>query len=114
LKSTLEMLWEKEHSILDKTCNNRLRVFNTVNQYAQRYWELASNNFNPVTKRGKFFLLANEKIMNQAKNYIQNQKKPLICINDHNDITEKEFLTMKEEIKAAFESILPDKSTYEK
>lgn len=113
LKDTLEILWKKEYANLDRSCRQTFRIYDTVNQYLQRYWNLASNNFHPSPAKGRFFRLDNKKILSQATTYIKNQKKPTICINDSDVLSETEFQFMKKEIKAAFEEILPEKSSFE-
>lgn len=114
LKSSLDMLWEKEFDKLDETCSCHIREFTNVTQLLLRNWELCSNNFIPVRKRGRNFNLLNRKVLSQAKSYIENQTKPMICINDSEKLTYEEFLEMSVEIKKSFEKILPNKSTFEK
>jgi hypothetical protein len=108
-KSTLKVLWEKEYELLDQTCMHTFRNHSNVNQYLQRYWQLASNSSEPINRKklGKIFSL--EKIENPqvVAAFIKQQKRPMICVNDHEDIVD--FERTKKTINAAFQEILPDK-----
>ncbi len=111
LKSTFEKVWEYEYEILDKTCSHKFRDITDVNQYAFKYWQLASNNFYPtnIEKRGELFNLPYQS--EELFETIRNQKKYMICAND----TEKcnDFNILKEQLVISFDSILPKKSSFE-
>lgn len=113
LKSTLQTIWEKEHEELDETCSHTFRTFFDVSPYLQRFWDLASNNFTPynIQKLGRVFELYTHSTT-QAAGFITQQKKPMVCINDHEKL--HDFEGAKKIINQAFESILPEKSTFEK
>jgi hypothetical protein len=113
-KGTLALLWDKEYSLLDKACRHTFRNESTVNIYLQRYWELASNNFHPINlkKLGMTFRIR-EELPPGTIDFLRNQKKPIVCLNDYNTLPKKEFLRAKEQINAAFEEILPEKSDFE-
>lgn len=111
LKSTFKEVWEKEHVTLEKTSQSKFRDKSNVNQWLMRYWQLASGNFVPRNiNDGKIFML-NEENLSGAINAIKNQKYKMICINDTVDIVN--FEVQKEEIKKAFDEILPEKSLFE-
>jgi hypothetical protein len=112
-KSTLKLLWEKEWDLLDQTCTHTFRSFLDINQYVQRYWDLVTNNFKPIDRRklGKLFAPGKKRDLQKASEFIKQQKKPMICVNDHEDILD--FEEIKKEINAAFEAILPDKCSFE-
>lgn len=114
LKSTLSLLWEKEYEALDKTCQQTFRDFSQINNYLLRDWELASNNFYPINreKLGKKFEFR-DNIPEQAMTFIREQKRPLVCLNDYKSFSADRFELAKEEIKVAFEAILPHKSAFE-
>ena len=56
-KSVFQEIWEKEGSILEKTCCSRFREIHNVNQYLFRYWQLVSGTFVPVNvlKDSRYF-----------------------------------------------------------
>lgn len=110
LKSTFEQLWEREQAILKETSKSKFRDKNNVNQWLMRYWQLASGKFIPRNiDDGKLFMLKEGN--SEALNAIKDQSFKMICINDTVDI--KEFEMQKEEIKRAFNEILPEKSLFE-
>jgi hypothetical protein len=114
LKQTLALIWEKEYSTIDEACRYNFRNYTTINTYLHRYWELATNNFYPInrTKLGKLFPL-NKKDLQQVIEFIANQKKPMLCLNDNNYLSEN-IDKMKKEINNALQNILPERSSFEK
>ncbi len=111
-KQTLQYLWEIGYSELDKSCQCKFRDYSTVNQYVQRYWELAMGQFSPVnmSRRGRCFDLSNNNEVSAA-NFIRNQTMPLVCINDHESL--KHFENAKAMIRMAFNQIFPSISAFE-
>lgn len=110
LKSTFEEVWDQEEIILSQTSKSKFRNPSNVNQWLMRYWQIASGKFIPRNiNDGMLFMLKEDNP--EAINAIEKQKYKLICLNDTVQITE--FEKQKEEIKSAFEKILPDKSEFE-
>lgn len=111
LKSTFELLWEKEYDELDQTCLNKFRQYNDLNHWLMRYWNLCSGTFVPrKTGFGKLFTVSNDNHF--ILDYITKQKGKTICINDSS--TEFNFCSASIELKQSFDKILPDKSAFEK
>lgn len=113
-KSTLDFLWSNEFSALDEACNPPFRIYSTVNQYLQRYWELINNNFYPedITRFGSALGVGTTDISYIAE-FILNQKKPMLCINDDDYDDAISFAQAKEMINNALNTILPCKSDFE-
>lgn len=113
LKSTLQLLWEKEPKIMNEACEATFRNHYSVNHYLQRYWELASNNFHPTNmhKLGKGIRLQKTSAA-KAAHFIKTRKRPMVCINDHIDMQDP-FEEAKKQINGAFEQILTEKSGFE-
>lgn len=111
-KHTLEHLWEIGYDELNRSCLCTFRDYSTVNQYVQRYWELATGQFSPVnmTRRGKCFDLSNNNELTAAR-FIIDQAMPLICVNDHELL--RDFEKAKVIIRSAFDKILPSASAFE-
>ena len=83
------------------------------NIWVFRNWQLASGDFYPRGLRaGNNFNINNEKSLNEVTNYIEKQKRKMICIND-SDMREEEFVKAKNALIGSFNSILPDKSVFE-
>ena len=114
-KSTFDEVWEREYDILDKTCMNKFRCSSDVNQWFLRQWQLAKNEFCPRSiGTGKSFSSDRygKEDFDRAAQYISRQKGKMICIND-GILTEKEFGYYSEMMRNAFDSILPDRSSFE-
>ena len=110
LKSTFDLLWEKEGDLLHNTCLNRFRKYTDLSHWLMRYWNLCSGNFVPRKSGfGKLFTAGDDN--SQIIDYIKKQKGKTICINDPS--VEFDFYKAAAEVKQAFESILPNKSSYE-
>lgn len=111
LKSTLEEVWDKEESTLNLTCESKFRDSSNVNQWVFKYWQLAKGSFLPITwKRGKCFHIHDD--IDPALQAICSQKYKMICLNDTGATTNWE--AKRQEIKQAFQKILPGKSSFEK
>lgn len=110
LKTTLNEVWEKEKKTLDRTCLNKFRKYEDVNQWIFEYWQFASNKFHAGSyKRTKYYDL-NDNIDDIVHAIKQNKFKS-ICINDADVCDNYEKIQIK--LVEAFESILPIKSSFE-
>lgn len=113
LKSTFERVWELEPEILRKTSETRFRSNTDVNQYLMRYWRLCSGEFSPynVWKDSEYVAIQNDNL-DYISDLIRNQRKRVICLND-SDLT-VDFEKAKLSLISAFESLLPEKSSFER
>ena len=112
LKSTFEAVWEAEGEELVRTSSNRFRSSTDYSPELFRTWQICEGNFIPYNtyKDTKMFpLMVKPK---QAIKAIRNQEYSLVCLNDNKNI--RNYDNLMQEIKEAFESILPEKSTFEK
>ena len=110
LKSTYEQLWKEEEEILDEVCRNRFRTSFDVNQYVMKYWQYMEGKFVPQSPYiGRFYTIGlHDKQIHSA---IRGQQYKMICINDTSDVGD--FEKQKRRIIESFESILPEKSSFE-
>lgn len=112
LKSTFREVWEAEGPLLREVSGHRFRDITDVNQYMFRFWQLMSGKFHPVN------------IVNTSCRYnltdhdlealtaaIKTQKRDILVMADSDDVSD--FNGMVAKINAAFETILPEKSTFE-
>lgn len=109
LKTTMDELWEKEKSIFETTSSHKFRNIRDVNQYIFQWYDIARGNFEPAKNIGKFFLTFRQK--DALINSIRTNKYKMIGFSDD---LELDFEETKEELKKAFEEILPEKSMFEK
>ena len=114
LKSTYEDLWNNEFDELNETCTHKFRTRYDLNHWLFRYWQLAKGDFYPIGrhKKGRVYEVYNGVAQNEGLfSIIENQQIPIICINDNENV---DFEPMQKRLNAAFEKILPEKSSFEK
>ncbi len=108
-KNIFETVWKKEYDLLNATCLHKFRDVNDVNQWLLRYWQFCSSSFEPRKYQAGAYRQLDYNIQDTVK-IIEQQKYPMICINDSNiDNFEKEI----NKLEQAFELILPNKSSFE-
>ena len=112
LKSTFQEVWKECPDIMDLTSMSRFRSDIQVNQWLMIAWNLAKGRFYPVRLgyRGSRIALSSISI-NNILNIIRRQSQAQICINDSNMNDNPELFFR--EIAQSFESILPEKSSFE-
>lgn len=110
-KEIFTEVWEKGGEWLDETCRRRFRDYRDVSPHVFKFWQLASGNFHPYNKRkfGRFFPGGTDP--RRAAQVIQNRSMKAMCYNDSDKI---DFEDTKWILTAAFESALPEKSSFEK
>lgn len=111
LKTTLETIWEKEAKLLSETSAHRFRSNEDVNQWLALWWQVADGCFSPFYT-DNVVMGCNEQTADHLCDLIRGQSHDMLCINDPSgDIP---FEALSEKLKAAFETILPEKSSFEK
>lgn len=109
-KSTFEAVWEAEPELLRHTTEHRFRSAEDVNQWVCLWWQVASGQFAPFNTDNLVEGIE-EDTVNGLCRAIVNQEHDMICLNDPSD--DIAFDPLAEKIKAAFETILPEKSSFE-
>lgn len=110
LKSSFETVWNLEPELLMQTCRHRFSSSTDVNHFIFREYQLLSWQFH-LHDMYRFGRAYQAQDLELAAKAIRNQRYKVICIND-GDVAD--FLSIKEKINRAFDSILPQKSSYEK
>lgn len=111
LKTTFEEVWAVAEKELTETSANRFRALTDYTPELFRTWQICRGNFEPYNtyRDTKMFpLMVRPK---QAVRAIREQAYSLVCLNDNVHI--RHYAEVMENIKNAFESILPDKSSFE-
>lgn len=111
LKTTFEEVWEVAGKELTETSVNRFRALSDYTPELFRTWQICRGNFEPYNTYGDtkmFPLMLRPK---QAVRAIYEQSYSLICLNDNIHI--RNYAQVMENIKNAFEHILPEKSAFE-
>ncbi len=120
LKKTYEELWKKEPELLERVSKNKFRCSSDVNQYLFRYWQLVKGEFYPESykithKDSKYIELYTMEDVQMAAKDILSGKFDMYCPNDGLDnLSDEEFNKSVELINNALDSLLPNKSSFEK
>lgn len=111
LKSSFEKVWEAAPETLDETCRCMFRGQTNVSPFLVKFWQMAEGNFVPMSSHsGLCFHMTDEKV-DSACNTIRKQQYSLICVNDTAIIND--WQRAAEAVRQSFESILPEKSSFE-
>lgn len=110
-KSILAKLWEMEPELLAEGSRNHFRAYNDVTQYLIRYWQLCEGNIIPRRTLGKMCIVNKDNCQYFAEK-IARQEWQMVSLNE--DCTPEEFVDIKRIINDALQSILPEKSSFEK
>ena len=111
LKSTFEDVWQHCEKELYETSLHRFRTVNDYTPELFRTWQMCMGNFTPYNTYSDtkmFPLMIKPK---QAVKAVRNQSYKLVCLNDNIHI--RNYNQVMENIREAFEHILPEKSSYE-
>jgi hypothetical protein len=111
LKATFEDVWEHCNTELTAMSSHRFRKGDDYTPELFRTWQICKSNFMPFNtyKDTKMFPLVFKS--DKAIKAIREQSFSLVCLNDNIHI--KDFNKTMSEIQSAFESILPEKSSFE-
>ena len=110
LKSSFITAWDKFYTTLDETSKHKFRDCKLdVNQYLIKNLQLVTGNFYPrALNFGKAFFEFDKNTIDK----IISSKYKEICLGDFN-LTNEQFLELKEELIRAFERKFPKKSSFE-
>jgi hypothetical protein len=113
LKSTLQEVWEKWNEVMDITSSHKFRSDDQVNQWLLCSWNQAKGRFYPTTKEKRGINInVSPDMIKRAVDIIKNQLVPQVCLNDSEKNINAEFCNA--ELIKAFDTILPNKSSFEK
>lgn len=110
LKSTMELVWEKEKDILERTSASRFRNPSDTNVWLFKYWQIASGQYaigNP--KLGGLFTLDNAGP--DFWNLLNSGKYQIMSINDGFNVQDEE--KVMDEFTDVMTKLLPVKCTFE-
>ncbi|MCL1946984.1 MAG: stealth family protein [Chitinivibrionia bacterium] len=111
LKSAFEEVWAVAEKELTETSANRFRNITDYTPELFRAWQICKGNFEPYNTyvdTKMFPLVIKSK---QAIAAVKNQSYKLVCLNDNIHI--RNYGQVMKNIQSAFESILPEKSSFE-
>lgn len=109
-KQTFEEVWAAEPELLDSTCRDKFRQASNVNQWVCLWWQVASGNFEPGVVDNVVSSVTGDNLESMC-GIIERQTNDFVCINDPDEDVDVDSLSAR--LKQAFESILPEKSSFE-
>lgn len=112
LRSTFERLWSEELRVLEATSRHRFRTPTDLSQWLMHYEQLAAGEFAPHTCRDVSMMQISEESIEAISGAMRGQRYSMMCLNDNGAI--RDFDSLKDKLNAAFETILPEKSSYER
>lgn len=111
LKKTFEEVWAAAGKELTETSSNRFRALTDYTPELFRIWQICNGDFEPYNTYNDtkmFPLMIKSK---KAIKAIYDQSYSLICLNDNVHI--RNYEEVMHNLQEAFESILPEKSSFE-
>lgn len=111
LKRSFQEVWEAEPELLDRTCRDRFRTSENVNQWLVLWWQVASGQFMPDVIRNQVMSVQQETI-EELCHTIETQNYDYVCLNDPDVEIDFEYLSKR--LKESFHKLLPQKSRFEK
>ena len=113
LKSTFEEIWNRYPDVMEQTCEQKFRTDNQVNHSLISAWNQAKGCFFPTHEKGRgASVCVAPDTIDFACEVIKTRCLPQICVNDSINNVEPDVCSMK--LAAAFESVFPDRSSFEK
>ena len=110
LKETFHQVWNAESKLLHRTCLNKFRCPTDINQWVCLWWQVASGQFSPYMPDNLVSGIY-ESTIDSLCRCIQNQEHSMLCLNDSEETVDFDLLSSR--LQHAFQSILPNKSSYE-
>lgn len=112
LRSTFEAMWQACENELLETSTHRFRSVGDLTPELIRTWQICSGRFHPYNTYADTKMFPLLWRSREAIKAVREQRYKLICLNDNAHIPHHE--RVMSEITAAFEQILPAKSSFEK
>lgn len=112
LKSTYNEVWDKCGDVLSECTRHRFRDISDVNQSLFRYWQIALGNISGCNSfKNRCYYLVDDCNVDNLVSDIKSRRKPILIMNDGDNIID--FETAKQRVIDAFDTILPEKSSFE-
>ena len=110
-KQTFTEIWNKEPELLHQTCLHRFRSNDDVNQWLAIWWQVAGGSFSPYVVDNTVEDVNASSVSGLCRT-ITRQRHDMVCVNDPTG--DVDFENLSEKLRNAFETILPQKSSFEK
>ena len=112
-KSTLQKTEQEFSKEFGATSKNKFRTPNDVTQWMFKIHDIVNGNYVPCSPYhyGRYKNLSKE--WKSIIDDIKMKRNLMVCINDNPDITKDNYEHIRDSINAAFESVFPEKSSFE-
>lgn len=113
-KSAMEEFCQQYPEQINKTCMHRIRSSDDIMHQAVQMWEMFHGNFEPVGENyyGRLFFMNKENV-EVVEEEVEDEKNRMICINDHEYLTDEDFSSVQKRVKKALEKKYSAKSDFE-
>ena len=112
LKSTFQEVWEVEEPLLREVSSHRFRDITDVNQYMFRFWQFMTGRFHPANiVKGTCRYTLSDRDADKLAAAIKAQKSDILVMADSEKVSDFNALVAK--VNTAFDTILPEKSSFE-
>ena len=114
-KETMKAVWKRFPEQMDETCSHRFRTATDITTQIFTMYDMVMGNFIPVDKNhyGRMFgHLSTE--ADEIAEAIRSNKYRIICYNDSIDVTEENFVKVRDTIEGALREVFPEKSSFER
>lgn len=112
LKKTFETVWRHASEELTRTSSNRFRAVTDYSPELFRTWQICEGNFEPYNTYADTKMFPLMVKPRKAVKAVTDQSYTLVCLNDNVHI--RGYDRLMQQLKEAFDHILPDKSSFEK
>ena len=104
-------MWELYPNEMDSLSQTKIRSNSDINHWLIRYRNLAKGNFEPINaNRGEFLIIGEDD--EKIEKILSGRTTPMVCLSDDSEAID--FEKEKEFLKALFEKIYPNKSSFER
>lgn len=111
-KADFRRAWELWGEDLKRVCTHRFRSTEDLSHWLVRYDVLCRGDFVPRSMQDCRLVTLTDKSIDDIALQITQQQQRLLCLNDSEQIAD--FEAVKTRLVAAFETLLPTPSSYEK
>ena len=118
-KSTWERVWKRFAKELDETCRHKFRTPIDITHFLFTLQEIADGDYVPMPRLyyGQYYgdgFIPMTEDPKAFSDYIRHHRFKVICVNDSPAVTKDKYEIIRNQVQAAFDEILPNRSSFEK
>ena len=112
LKSSFQKVWDLEPALLDATCRRKFRDYRDVSHCIIKHYQLLTGVFYPYDTAAVGYSFGSQWDLKAVQAAIVEKRYKLLCINDNEYMADR-FDEAKAALHAAFQTALPQASSFE-